>query len=76
MIEGGSTLHGAALAAHLVDKVFLYYAPTILGNGSIPFAAGDSFRDLKRSMQIRAVALHRFDEDVCLEGYLRDPYED
>jgi diaminohydroxyphosphoribosylaminopyrimidine deaminase / 5-amino-6-(5-phosphoribosylamino)uracil reductase len=76
MIEGGSTINGAALAAHLVDKVFLYYAPTILGNGSIPFAAGDSFRDLKRSMQIRAVALHRFDEDVCLEGYLRDPYED
>ena len=74
MIEGGSAINCAALAADFVDKVFLYYAPKILGDGSIPFTTGDSFRDLKQSLQIKAVALHRFGEDVCLEGYLHDPY--
>jgi diaminohydroxyphosphoribosylaminopyrimidine deaminase/5-amino-6-(5-phosphoribosylamino)uracil reductase len=76
MIEAGSTINGAALAANLVDKVFLYYAPKILEDGSIPFTAGDFFRDPKQLMQIKSVALHRFGEDVCIEGYLRDPYED
>ena len=41
MIEGGATVNWTALAANVVDKVFLYYAPKILaGTGSIPFAAG------------------------------------
>jgi diaminohydroxyphosphoribosylaminopyrimidine deaminase / 5-amino-6-(5-phosphoribosylamino)uracil reductase len=75
IIEAGSTLNGAALAANLVDKVFLYYAPKLFGDGSIPLATGDFFRGSKASMQIKSVALHRFGEDVCIEGYLHDPYE-
>ena len=31
MIEGGATVNGTALAVGIVDKVFLYYAPKILG---------------------------------------------
>ena len=40
MIEGGATLNGTALASGVVDKLFLYYAPTILGSAeSVPFAS-------------------------------------
>ncbi len=45
LIEGGAMVNWAALAAGIVDKVFLYYAPKILaGTGSVPFAAGAGFR--------------------------------
>ena len=75
MIEGGATVNWAALAAGVIDKVFLYYAPKILaGNGSIPFAAGAGFRQLGEAAQVRQVHLHRFGEDFAVEGYLRDPY--
>jgi diaminohydroxyphosphoribosylaminopyrimidine deaminase/5-amino-6-(5-phosphoribosylamino)uracil reductase len=73
MIEGGSTVNGTALASNLVDKVFLYYAPKILGGGSIPFAAGAGFHAIS-PVQVKHVRLHRFGEDFAVEGYLRDPY--
>ncbi|HTS06625.1 MAG TPA: bifunctional diaminohydroxyphosphoribosylaminopyrimidine deaminase/5-amino-6-(5-phosphoribosylamino)uracil reductase RibD [Candidatus Eisenbacteria bacterium] len=77
MIEGGATINGAALAAGIVDKVFLYYAPKILaGTGSVPFAAGPGFRQMSQAAQVQRLHLHRFGEDFAVEGYLRDPYTD
>jgi diaminohydroxyphosphoribosylaminopyrimidine deaminase/5-amino-6-(5-phosphoribosylamino)uracil reductase len=77
MIEGGATVNWAALAASVVDKVFLYYAPKILaGTGSIPFAAGAGFRHMSQAVQVQHVHLHRFGADFAVEGYVRDPYGD
>jgi len=77
MIEGGATVNGAALAAGVVDKVFLYYAPKILaGTGSVSFAAGPGFRQLSQAAQVKRVHLHRFGEDFAVEGYIRDPYSE
>jgi len=75
MIEGGATVNWTALAAGVVDKVFLYYAPKILaGTGSIPFAAGAGFPRISEAAQVKSLHLHRFGEDFAVEGYLRDPY--
>jgi diaminohydroxyphosphoribosylaminopyrimidine deaminase/5-amino-6-(5-phosphoribosylamino)uracil reductase len=74
MIEGGSTLNDAALAAGIVDKIFLYYTPKILGAGAVPFAAGAGFRPMSEAAHVQGVHLHRFGEDFAVEGYLRDPY--
>jgi diaminohydroxyphosphoribosylaminopyrimidine deaminase / 5-amino-6-(5-phosphoribosylamino)uracil reductase len=75
MIEGGSTVNWAALAANVVDKVFLYYAPKILaGTGSVPFAAGAGFRHMSQAAQVKKLQVHRFGEDFAVEGYVRDPY--
>ena len=75
MIEGGATVNATALASGIVDKVFLYYAPKILGAAdSVPFAVGTSFRQLHEARQVKHLHLHRFGEDFAVEGYLRDPY--
>jgi diaminohydroxyphosphoribosylaminopyrimidine deaminase/5-amino-6-(5-phosphoribosylamino)uracil reductase len=77
LIEGGALVNWAALAAGVVDKVFLYYAPKILaGAGSVPFAGGEGFRRLNEAAQVKNVTLRRFGEDFAVEGYLRDPYEE
>jgi diaminohydroxyphosphoribosylaminopyrimidine deaminase/5-amino-6-(5-phosphoribosylamino)uracil reductase len=75
MIEGGSVVNGAALTSGVVDKVFLYYAPKILGAGSVPFATGAGFYHRDEALQVKHLQLHRFGEDFAVEGYLRDPYE-
>jgi len=72
LIEGGALVNGAALASGEVDKVFLYYAPKILGGGAVPFIAGEDLRG--RPQCVQRYELHRFGEDFALEGYLRDPY--
>jgi len=75
LIEGGALVNWAALAAGVVDKIFLYYAPKILaGGGSVPFAGGAGFRRLSEAAQVKNIVLHRFGEDFAVEGYLRDLY--
>src|ERR1700687_1854986 len=71
LIEGGALVNGAALASGEVDKVFLYYAPKILGEGAVPFIAGEGLRG--RAQCVQQFELHRFGEDFALEGYLREP---
>lgn len=76
MIEGGARVNWAALAGNLVDKVFLYYAPKILGGmGAVPFAAGPGFADIGQAAKVKHIQLHCFGQDFAVEGYLRDPYE-
>ena len=72
LIEGGALVNGAALASGEVDKVFLYYAPKIFGEGAVPFIAGEGLRG--KAQCVQRFELHRFGEDFALEGYLRDPY--
>ena len=77
LIEGGAMVNWAALAAGVVDKIFLYYAPKILaGTGSVPFASGPGFRKMSDAAHLKTFRLHRFGEDFAVEGYLRDPYVD
>src|SRR5271165_2432283 len=84
LIEGGATLNWTALSSGVVDKLFLYYAPKILGEGSVPFTASRSQEDQgagahhvpqHRLIQARHLQLHQFGEDFAVEGYLRDPYQ-
>jgi diaminohydroxyphosphoribosylaminopyrimidine deaminase / 5-amino-6-(5-phosphoribosylamino)uracil reductase len=72
LIEGGSLVNGAALASGEVDKLFLYYAPKILGEGAVPFIAGEGLHG--KAQYVQRSELHRFGEDFALEGYLHDPY--
>jgi diaminohydroxyphosphoribosylaminopyrimidine deaminase / 5-amino-6-(5-phosphoribosylamino)uracil reductase len=72
LIEGGALVNGAALASGEVDKVFLYYAPKIFGDGAVPFISGEALHG--RAQCVQRFELHRFGEDFALEGYVHDPY--
>ena len=72
LIEGGSSVNATALQSSEVDKVFLYYAPKLFGEGAIPFIAAQDAPWQPRCLQ--QIEVHRFGEDFALEGYLRDPY--
>ena len=75
IIEGGALINGAALVTGIVDKIFFYYAPKILGgSGSVPFAAGRGFPRMSEAAQVRECRIHRFGEDFAVEGYIRDPW--
>jgi diaminohydroxyphosphoribosylaminopyrimidine deaminase/5-amino-6-(5-phosphoribosylamino)uracil reductase len=74
MIEGGSTVNATALSAGIGDKIFFYYAPKILGAGSIPLVNTSHAAGEVHPLHIKNARLHRFGEDFAVEGYLRDPY--
>ncbi len=74
MIEGGAMVNWAALSSGIVDKLFLYYAPRILGGGAVPLVRGTGYKSIDQSLHLSSMKLHRFGEDFAVEGYLKDPY--
>ncbi len=67
LLEGGPTLAGAFLAADLVDKLLVFVAPTIGGEGAGPVAALPEPKALSR------LTSERVGEDVLLTAYVHEP---
>ncbi|MDX2150983.1 MAG: bifunctional diaminohydroxyphosphoribosylaminopyrimidine deaminase/5-amino-6-(5-phosphoribosylamino)uracil reductase RibD [Bryobacteraceae bacterium] len=64
MIEAGSKVNWAALESGIVDKIFFYYAPKILGGmQSLPVAGGAGRRRRVDAILFRDVKLHQITED-------------
>ena len=77
LLEAGAELNGAALEAGVVDKVFLYYAPKILGGtDALPMAGGRGIRAMRDALTVGNIRHHQFENDFAIEGYLRDVYGD
>ncbi len=76
LIEGGATVNWNALSSGVVDKLFLFYAPKILGEGAVPFVASVEHGHTHIALAARRLRLHQFGEDFAVEGYLRDVYQD
>lgn len=72
MIESGSKLNWAALEAGIVDKIFFYYAPKILGGlQSLPVAGGAGRLRRTDAIQFERVKLHSIPPDeFAVEAYL------
>ena len=67
LLEGGPTLATAFLAAGLVDKLLLFVAPVLAGDGPRVFG------DLATPLELLHLRTEPFGEDVLLEAYLREP---
>ncbi len=68
LLEAGPTLNGAALAAKVVDKLYLFYAPKLAGHPTVPFV-----RAPIPAPQIHALHYRERDlgGDFALEAWLR-----
>ena len=64
MIEAGSKVNWSALEASVVDKIFFYYAPKILGGlQSLPVAGGSGIKRRMDAIQLRDTQLHTIPPD-------------
>jgi diaminohydroxyphosphoribosylaminopyrimidine deaminase/5-amino-6-(5-phosphoribosylamino)uracil reductase len=73
MIEAGSKVNWAALEAGIVDKIFFYYAPKILGGTqSLPVAGGIGRRRRSDALLFRDVKLHPISSDeFAVEAWMQ-----
>jgi diaminohydroxyphosphoribosylaminopyrimidine deaminase/5-amino-6-(5-phosphoribosylamino)uracil reductase len=67
LLEGGPTLATAFLAAGLVDKLLLFVAPVVAGQG--PHVLGE----LPEPIELLHLTAEPSGEDVLLEAYLHEP---
>jgi diaminohydroxyphosphoribosylaminopyrimidine deaminase/5-amino-6-(5-phosphoribosylamino)uracil reductase len=73
LIEAGSMLNWAALDTGVVDKIFFYYAPKILGGTeSLPMAGGTGRRRRMDAILLHSIQVHSIAEDeFAVEGHVR-----
>ena len=72
MIEAGSKLNWSALESGVVDRIFFYYGPKILGGmEALPLAGGIGRRRRSDAIRIHNIAIHPIPPDeFAVEGYL------
>lgn len=72
MIEAGSKINWAALEEEVVDKIFFYYAPKILGGlGSLPVAGGTGKMSRAEAILFERVQIHSIPPDeFAVEAYV------
>jgi diaminohydroxyphosphoribosylaminopyrimidine deaminase/5-amino-6-(5-phosphoribosylamino)uracil reductase len=73
MIEAGAEVNGAALAAGVVDKVALFYAPKFIGADGVPLARTNA-KKLAHLAALSNVTVESHEPDILIEGYFRDVY--
>jgi diaminohydroxyphosphoribosylaminopyrimidine deaminase/5-amino-6-(5-phosphoribosylamino)uracil reductase len=70
LVEGGGTLNYSLLEQSLIDKLFVFIAPLIIGGRESPTAfAGSGIEMLSRAWSVENVELKQFDRDMLVIGY-------
>lgn len=70
LCEGGGTLNYSLLSRDLVDKLFIFIAPLIIGGRQSPTAFGGSgIETLDRAWSVENIEMKQFDQDLLLIGY-------
>jgi diaminohydroxyphosphoribosylaminopyrimidine deaminase / 5-amino-6-(5-phosphoribosylamino)uracil reductase len=67
LVEGGAAVHGAFLAAGLVDRIALFLAPKILGGGKA-WVEGPGARLMADALPLVEVDVRRIGDDVLVTG--------
>lgn len=69
LLEGGGTLNAAALNAGIVDKVYAFIAPKILGGvNALTPVEGAGAEWVKDAINITDMQVTRYGEDILIEG--------
>ncbi len=72
LVEAGSRVNEAFLQEDLVGRVVLFRSQKLLGEGAIPFAGEITPEQIESRW--KKGSHQTFDEDLCLAGYLHDPW--
>ncbi len=68
LIEGGGAVVGEALARNLVDKMMIYTAPKIMGEG-IQAVRGLKSKTLNDMVHLKEISFDKIGEDILIQGY-------
>jgi len=71
IVEGGGEVNSALLKEGLIDKIFFFYGPILIGGkGAFNLIGGKGIDFLKDAYRIDIVAMKRFKDNICIEGYV------
>jgi diaminohydroxyphosphoribosylaminopyrimidine deaminase/5-amino-6-(5-phosphoribosylamino)uracil reductase len=75
LVEAGGTLAGALFEARLVDQVYAFIAPKLVGGASaLTPLEGQGYAEMSQAAPLHDVQVERLGQDLLISGYLT-PFE-
>lgn len=69
LVEGGATLSGSFVAKKLIDKVYFFIAPKIVGGKEAKTpVAGTGILNLQEALALKDIQIEKLEEDVLIIG--------
>lgn len=69
LVEGGATLSGSFVAKKLVDKVYFFIAPKIIGSKEAKTpVAGTGILNLQEALTLKDIQIEKLEEDILIIG--------
>jgi diaminohydroxyphosphoribosylaminopyrimidine deaminase/5-amino-6-(5-phosphoribosylamino)uracil reductase len=73
LVEGGAEVLGSFLDARVVDRVYVFVAPKIIGGrDGVTAVRGGGVDRVSQSQEVRVTGVRQFDQDLLIEGRLGD----
>jgi len=69
MIEGGGELSGNAIKEGIVNKILMFTAPKLIGNGLNPIK-NLGVKKVEKAIKLKNISTSRIGKDIMVEGYL------
>ncbi|MEQ8202031.1 MAG: bifunctional diaminohydroxyphosphoribosylaminopyrimidine deaminase/5-amino-6-(5-phosphoribosylamino)uracil reductase RibD, partial [Syntrophomonadaceae bacterium] len=73
LVEGGAEINGYLLEHNLVDKVYWFIAPKLIGGRGAPTPVGGQGQPLmQEAWELKSVEMQTFGSDYMVTGYLKE----
>lgn len=72
IVEGGGTLHGTVLKSGMVQKIYCYIAPKLVGGrDSKSPVEGEGVSRMKEALAVSDIEILQLGDDICISGHVR-----
>lgn len=69
LVEGGGSVLGSFLDAHLVDKVYVFYSPILIGGEkAVTAVGGKGFAKISQALHLKNTSIKRFGDNFLITG--------
>ncbi len=70
LVEGGGQINASLLERHLVDKVYSFIAPKIIGGSEAPSpVGGQGLNFMREAWELHSMDVKKFERDILITGY-------
>ena len=67
LVEGGAQVHASFLKSKLVDKIYLFLAPRVLGNEGLSWCGELGIENLVDTLNFKIIKIKKLNPDLLLE---------
>ena len=67
LVEGGAQVHASFLKSKLVDKIYLFLAPRVLGNEGLSWCGELGIENLMDTLNFKIIKIEKLNPDLLLE---------